>query len=156
MQKNKIFKRITASALLCGAAAMTSAQELPIIGGLLSGGMSSGSIPLIGDLPVLGTFLPFALGELPASLAEIDLPTDQTLGGLTQIAGLAGPISGNPESLIRPIQKLALPVFFDVVPAADVLLSNPAGLMDFFTNGGTLLMPDIALIPRIPLVNQPL
>tara|TARA_R110001583_G_scaffold174631_1_gene329095 strand:- start:1876 stop:2451 length:576 start_codon:yes stop_codon:yes gene_type:complete len=163
MKKNKTFTRFAASVLLCGAASIASAQELPVIGGLLGGDMLGGlgnlggeSLPLVESLPVLGTFLPFALGELPASLLAIEPPIDKTIAGLGQIGGLAGPVSGNPESLIRPVQKLAIPVAYDVIPVTKVLLNNPAGLPDFFTQGGVLIMPDIALIPAIPLVNQPL
>ncbi len=163
MKKNKTFTRFAASVLLCGAASIASAQELPVIGGLLGGDMLGGlgnlggeSLPLVESLPVLGTFLPFALGELPASLLAIEPPIDKTIAGLGQIGGLAGPVSGNPESLIRPVQKLAIPVAYDVIPVTKVLLNNPADLPDFFTQGGVLIMPDIALIPAIPLVNQPL
>jgi len=155
MKKNKTLMRIAASVLFCGLAGAASAQELPIIGGLLGVGGGS-SISLIGDLPVLGTFLPFAMGDLPTSLMAINLPIDKTLSGLGQAGGLVGPISGNPAILIRPLQHLALPVAFDVIPLTEVLFDNPAGLVDFFTSGGVLVMPDIALIPRIPLVNQPL
>lgn len=167
MKKNKMLIRLAASAFLCGVVGTASAQDLPIVGGLLGGdgglplvgglvGGGGGSLPLVGDLPVLGTFLPFALGELPASLMAIDLPIAKTLAGLGEVGGLVGPILGNPAALIRPVQHLALPVAFDVIPLTEVLFSNPAGLFDFLTNGGVLLMPDIALIPRIPLLNQPL
>ncbi|RNL64441.1 hypothetical protein [Zhongshania marina] len=163
MKKNKMLTRLAASAILSGMVGMASAQDLPIIGGLLGGGLPStgglgggGSLPLVGGLPVLGTFLPFVLGELPMSLTAIDLPIEKTLAGLGQVGGLVGAISGNPEALIRPVQHLALPVAFDVIPLTEVLFSNPAGLLDFLTSGGVLLMPDISLVPRTPLVNQPL
>lgn len=154
MKKNKILMRLAASALLCGMVSPASAQDLPLVGGLFGGG--GGGLPLGGDLPVLGTFLPFAMGELPASLMAIELPIAKTSGGLAALGGLAGPVSENPALLIRPIQHLALPVAFDVIPITEVLFANPAGLLDFFTNGGVLVMPDISLIPRVPLVNQPL
>ena len=180
MKKNKMLTRLAASAILSGMVGMASAQDLPIIGGLLGGdgglplvggllggdgglplvggllGDGGGSLPLVGGLPVLGTFLPFVLGELPASLMAIDLPVAKTLAGLGQVGGLVGSLSGNPEALIRPVQHLALPVAFDVIPLTEVLFSNPAGLLDFLTSGGVLLMPDISLVPRTPLVNQPL
>ncbi len=178
MKKNKMLMRLATAAFMCGMVGTASAQDLPIGGGLLGGGGlplagdslggggglplagdslgGGGGLPLVGGLPVLGTFLPFALGELPASLMAIDLPIAKTLAGLGQAGGLVGPISGNPEALIRPLQHLALPVAFDVIPLTEVLFNNPAGLVDFFTSGGVLVTPDIALIPRIPLVNQPL
>lgn len=154
MKKNKTLIQFFVAVIFSSAAGVASAQNLPIVGGLLGAG--DGSLPFGGDLPILGTFLPFAMGELPASLMAVELPTTKTLGGLGALGSLMGPISENPSALIRPMQHLALPVAFDVIPLTEVLFANPAGLLDFFTSGGVLVMPDISLIPRTPLVNQSL
>ncbi len=86
----------------------------------------------------------------------INPPTDKLITGAPGLLGMGASIAQDPASLVRPVQFLIIPVGYTLFPVLEVLATNPLSTPEYFQSGGTILFSDISIIPRIPLVNQPI
>ena len=126
---------ILAGAMLSVSAAhaqVPGLDSIPVLGGLLGGGL-----PGLDALP---------LGALPVN------PLDQ----LTSLTSLGTSLLGNPQTLINIGTGTGLPLVMDLVPILGVLSSDPAGLPGFLVDGGTLITPSLGGALPIPFVVVPL
>lgn len=131
------------SALVFSASSLTLAQ-LPMSGALNGAGSIQAILGGGSSIPELG------------SSGIIDPPSDKLINGGPGLIGMGASIAQNPTSLVRPLQFLVIPVGYTVFPVLEVLATNPLSTPEYFQNGGTILFSDIAIVPRVPLVNQPI
>ncbi|AKH68720.1 hypothetical protein IMCC21906_01041 [Spongiibacter sp. IMCC21906] len=152
---------------------------IPVVGGLLDGGLpgldllSGGGIPVVGDLlgggsglasiPAVGPALEFILaGDFLPRL----LPDGAELMQLTNITStvtqLVPGVLSNPDAVLSTVNELGINAAVGAAPIVAVLLENPAGVLEYISNGGTILMQGLngsggnSVIPGIPLLTQPL
>jgi hypothetical protein len=146
---------------------------IPVVGGLLGGDLLGGGIPVVGDLlgggsglasiPAVGPALEFILvGDFLPRL----LPDGAELMQLTNITStvtqLVPGVLSNPDAVLSTVNELVINAGVAAAPVLAVLLENPAGLLEYFSNGGTILMQGLngsggnSVIPGIPLLTQPL
>lgn len=107
-------------------AGSSNAQQLPIVGDLLGGGIE--------NLGGLGDFS----------------------GSAGRVLELGTVVLGNPLPLFQLGTDTGLPLVLGVAPILDVLSTDPASLADFISQGGTLLSPSLAALPAVPLLSAPL
>lgn len=125
------------------------------LGGGFGGGLES--------IPVLGPVLDLILN---GDFIEKMMPSpkvDQLLGGGTALLFELGPGAiANPASILSTVNELGVNAGTAAVPVLAVLMENPAGLLDYFQSGGTILFQAIngtdgnSIIPGIPLISMPL
>ncbi|GAB3383179.1 hypothetical protein NCG89_13245 [Spongiibacter taiwanensis] len=90
-----------------------------------------------GDIGASG-ILPRGIGTLLVLPAAGELVFSNNNGPTGALLGLGGPLKGQ------------------LVPAFDVLVNTPAELPDYFLNGGTLISPELVIVPPVPLLSAPL
>lgn len=170
-------KSLLAAALVVGASGSVSAQQvpvvgdllgggIPVVGGLLGGDLLGGGIPVVGGFlggDLLGGGIPVVGGFLGGDLLGGGIPVT---GGLLSAGQLQSMLSGvttlglsvisEPQSGLSPVLGLASSLGFTFVPVFSVLANDPASVVDYLLGGGPLLTGSIALIPPIPLVTEPL
>lgn len=62
----------------------------------------------------------------------------------------------NDLTVLVPTTLGGTEIVFGFVPSAEVLLTNPSGILEFLSNGGTILSSTLGPVPAIPLISQPL
>lgn len=107
-------------------AGSSNAQQLPILGGLVGGGVE--------NLGGLGDFS----------------------GSAGRVLELGTVVLSNPQPLFQLGTDTGLPLVLGVAPILEVLSTDPTSLADFITQGGTLLSPSLASLPAVPLLSAPL
>lgn len=101
-----------------------------------------------------GDFLPRLLPD-PVELMQL------TNGSAVITDVVVGAI-GEPQAVFSTVNELGVNAGVAAVPVFGVLLENPAGLLDFFMGGGTILTQALngsggnSVVPGIPLLTQPL
>lgn len=138
---------------------LLSGGGIPVVGGLISGGSGSS----LASIPVLGPALDFILaGDFLPRL----LPDGAELMQLTNITStvtqLVPGVLGNPDAVLSTVNELGINAGVAAAPVVAVLLDNPAGVLEYISNGGTILTQGLngaggnSVIPGIPLLTQPL
>ncbi len=124
--------------LLLSLAMTPSAQSqdsgVPLMG-LLSAGSGGGE--LISQLAATGVF-PRGITILPILPDAGALLLSNNEGPGSVLLGLGGPLKGQ------------------LVPAFDILVNDPAATLDYFLGGGTVLSPELVIVPGIPLISSPI
>ena len=153
--KNKKLKRLTLTCLLAASCAGANAQSIPVVGDLL-GGLTGGTngglngIPVLGDL--LGGGTGFLLNQGFLILPPLGDPS-AALGNYQSIIESVLFVASGPQPFVDAITSGLAGSIVTVLP---VVAGNPAGLLEFVLDGGTLITPSNALVPPIPILNAPL
>lgn len=108
----------------------------------ISGAVSAQQLPL-GALPLdlnPGAFA--ALGDFS--------------GTPGRVVGLVTTLATDPQPLLSLGSGTGLPLVLGLSPALETLVNDPAALLTFTADGGTLLNSSLAAVPALPLISQPL
>ncbi|NKI19286.1 hypothetical protein HCU74_17910 [Spongiibacter sp. KMU-166] len=136
---------------------------------LIASALASAAVSAQAQLPIDLGAAPMSFGGLPSpdfsalplnALSDAGIPVNPPIarfadGGL-QLIGMGAIIAQNPESALRPVEMLAIPVAYTLAPGFEQLVNRPEQTPEYYMGGGTILLPDIAILPRIPLVTEPL
>lgn len=124
----------------------------------LGGGMGG-----LDGIPVLGPVLDLVLnGDFVEKLLPSPKIDQLAGGGAALVLELVPGVLANPQSVLGTVNELGLNAGVAAVPVLGVLMENPAGLLDYFQGGGTILFEAIngtdgnSIIPGIPLLSMPL
>lgn len=132
-----------------------------LICGTLAASTSFAQAQLPIDLASFGAPGGMGLSALPMdAFAGSGLPVNPPIarfadGGI-QLIGMGAVLAQNPDRLVRLAEDLAIPVAFTLSPGFEQAVNRPEETPDYYMNGGTILLPDIAVLPRIPVVTEPL
>ena len=136
---------------------------------LIASALASAAVSAQAQLPIDLGAAPMSFGGLPSpdfsalplnALSDAGIPVNPPIarfadGGL-QLIGMGAIIAQDPESALRPVEMLAIPVAYTLAPGFEQLVNRPEETPEYYMGGGTILLPDIAILPRIPLVTEPL
>jgi len=140
---------------LTGAGALPGLDGLPLIGDLtaLAGGLEA--IPGVGPALayiVTGDFLP----RLLPSTTELG----QLAGGQAVVSNVVLGGANEPQAVLSTVNELGVNAGTAAVPVLGVLMENPAGLVDYFVSGGTILTQSLdgtnggSAFPGVPVLTQ--
>ncbi|GAB3372857.1 hypothetical protein NCG89_06665 [Spongiibacter taiwanensis] len=126
------------------------------------GGLGGGAGGLEG-IPVLGPVLDLVLnGDFVEKLLPSPKIDQLAGGGASLLLELVPGVIANPQSVLGTVNELGLNAGVAAAPVLTVLMENPAGLLDYFQGGGTILFEAIngtggnSIVPGIPLLSMPL
>jgi len=95
---------------------------------------------------------------LPSLLGTLSSSGGQSLGPLT--GGMYALNSVLPAlndlTVLVPTSLGGTEIIFGFVPSAEILLTNPVGILQFVSDGGSILSSTLGPVPAIPLISQPL
>ncbi|MDF1691866.1 MAG: hypothetical protein P1U47_05815 [Zhongshania sp.] len=171
---NVAFLTNIGSALSFDAINAPSLGSLPIGLESLSGAGSLpglGALPLLGDLgalggglegiPVLGPALAYIVGgDFLPSLLPTTTELTQLAGGQAVVTSIVFGAIGEPQAVLSTVNELGVNAGTAAAPVLAVLLENPAGLVDYFVAGGTILTTALdgtnggSIAPGIPIVTM--
>lgn len=134
-------KRNIAILIIAISSSIAQSQELPLVVGLVGGG--------INDLPVLGGGAAFLFGSGQRLLGGDPLQIVTGLGNL-------GVSALNPDVAFGLFNGTALPLIGVVSPTLAVVFENPTDIANVLLNEGGLLAPGTGSLPVIPLITSPL
>ncbi|GAB3372647.1 hypothetical protein GCM10027567_08400 [Spongiibacter taiwanensis] len=97
------------------------------------------------------------LGPLPL---DINPSAFTALGDFSgapgRVAGLVTTLAIDPQPLLSLGSGTGLPLVLGLSPALETLVSDPATLLTFIAEGGTLLNSSLAAVPDLPFISEPL
>lgn len=116
------------------------------------------AIPFFGPVLVLVSDTDFLDNVIPSP------PVERFALGTALVEDLVLGAIANPEAVFSTIQELGVNAGIAAVPVLGVLMEDPAGLADYFANGGTILLPAAgssggssgSIFPGAPLLTDPL
>lgn len=130
------------------------------LGGLASLGGGAGGLD---GIPVLGSGLVFIVdGDFLPRLLPDPVELMQLTNGSAVVTNIVVGAIGEPQAVFSTVNELGINAGVAAVPVFGVLLENPAGLLDFFMGGGTILTQALngtdgnSIVPGIPILTQPL
>lgn len=110
---------------------------------------------IAGGLPLIGLFSP----EGNASPLSLLVDTGLVPRGITSLPALADAgqlLLSNNDGPLGIVTGLGGPLKGQLFPAFDVLVADPASLLDYFIAGGTILSPELVIVPPIPIFSSPI